>query len=729
MSTTKMGIRKRFLLLLFSAVLLSFVVLSAVMLNSMYRVQDNAVESGQSVGEAAGEFTEALAENHAKQKLLIDVTENAHHADREIADIAENVKYIALDASKILSNPGGYLSRTVKVPGRDTIHSGDCYIVFGADTRKSESWPAIKAESHIASNIADTLEHLSIYYSNYATSCFITSENNYVLIAESFKDEELILPEDFEDTYNPKGNYYWDTLKAGGFFTHIYKDSGGYYGVMCTIPYYVRGKVAGVAGIGIGMASLYHDITSKTVGVSGINFALNQDGVVVFSSVQEGPLAASPQKTDLRYSENGALALAAYEMTEGNSGLVPLTLDGEEYYLAFAPMPVFHWSLGSLARKDEVVSGVQAAKEDVLSLSQGLTASIREFYLGTFRQMAIFMAVIFIVVFFLSQIAANHMVRPLLALTEGVGKIARGDLDAKLDVRTGDELEELSDSVNQMTDDLKLYIENLSKITEEKERIQTELNLARGIQEGMLPDIFPKFAGNPHYDLFATMDAAKEVGGDFYDFYYLGEDRIALTIADVSGKGVPAALFMVIAKTILKNNALAAASRGGAASVDWGKVMERVNRQLCENNEEMMFVTLFFGMVNLKTGEFVYVNSGHNPPLVGRTRGGAVGWQYIRDEKKTHMVGVIEDAQYEEKRLTLSPGDMLYFYTDGVTEAMDGEKHLYTEERLQETLNRVGTPAASVKDVLAAVRADVDGHVGGAEQSDDITMLGIRFLG
>jgi sigma-B regulation protein RsbU (phosphoserine phosphatase) len=220
------------------------------------------------------------------------------------------------------------------------------------------------------------------------------------------------------------------------------------------------------------------------------------------------------------------------------------------------------------------------------------------------------------------------------------------------------------------------------------------------------------------------MEAAKEVGGDFYDFYYLSDDRIALTIADVSGKGIPAALFMVISKTVLKNTALSTDSEE-----DFGLAMERTNLQLCEDNEEMMFVTIFFGVLNLKTGEFVYVNGGHNPPLIGRAQGEAVDWHFIRDEKKTHMVGVIEDAQYKEKRLTLVPGDMLYLYTDGVTEAMDAEKNLYTEERLQETLNRVGTPDVSAKDVLAAIRADIDAHAGGAEQSDDITMLGIRYLG
>ncbi len=729
--TEKKGIRRQFLKLMFLTALLSFAAMSAVLLHSMYRVQDNVLESSRGVGEAAGEYTESLAENHAKQKLLIDVTENAHHANQEIADIAENTKYIALTMGKILSNPESYLPREVKSPDGDEIHSGDCYIVYGPQVKGAENWEAIKAESLIAANIADTLEHLSIYYSNYATTCFVIFENNYMLCAESFPEEVLVFPEGFLEKYSPRDrSFYREAKEAGTLFTRTYRDSGGYAAVMCSFPFYEGGRVAGIAGIGIGMASLYHDITSKTVGNKGINFALNQNGELVFSSEQTGTLAVSTKKRDLRASENGALALAAYDMVEGNSGVVPVVLDGKEYYLAYAPMPVFNWSLGSLALKSEVVDGVQAAKDDVLRISKGLIDSVHGFFMGTFREMAISMAVIFVVIFFLSQFTAGRMVRPLLALTKGVDEIAGGNLDAKLEVKTGDELEELSDTVNQMTKDMKLYIEDLAQIAEEKEKIQTELNLARGIQLGMLPDLFPKFAGNAHYDLFATMDAAREVGGDFYDFYALDDDHLVVTVADVSGKGIPAALFMVISKTILKNTAMASDNLGGADAVDWGAMMEQVNRQLCANNEEMMFVTVFFGVLDTRTGEFAYVNGGHNPPLIGRVEGKTVGWSYIKEEKKSHMVGAVENAKYEERRLTLAPGDMLYFYTDGVTEAMDEEKNLYTEERLWASLRRSGgRPSTSVKRVLQAVRADVDAHAGGAEQSDDITMLGIRYLG
>ncbi|MBR3457560.1 MAG: hypothetical protein IKH16_05325, partial [Selenomonadaceae bacterium] len=166
-STRKMGIRKRFLIWMFSAALLSFAVLSAVLLLNMYRIQDNAVERGRDVGQAAGRFTEALAENHAKQKLLIDVTENAHHANRELSDIVENVTCIALSMEKILSKPESNLPRILKEAGRETVHSGECYILYGPKTRRPDAWGDILQESRIAANIADILEELNIYYSGY----------------------------------------------------------------------------------------------------------------------------------------------------------------------------------------------------------------------------------------------------------------------------------------------------------------------------------------------------------------------------------------------------------------------------------------------------------------------------------------------------------------------------------------------------------------------------------
>lgn len=267
-------------------------------------------------------------------------------------------------------------------------------------------------------------------------------------------------------------------------------------------------------------------------------------------------------------------------------------------------------------------------------------------------------------------------------------------------------------------------MENLARVTAEKERIAMELSLARDIQVGMLPPIFPDFADQPHFDLFASMEAARDVGGDFYDFYMLDDSRLVLTIADVSDKGIPAALFMVISKNLLKNDALS-----GAGAANHGRMMAGTNRQLCENNKKKMFVTVFFGVLDLKTGEFVYMNAGHCAPLIGHETDGRTEWNYLKDKKRNLMIGAVAEAAYEERRLTLTPGDMLFLYTDGVTEAMDEEGHLYTKDRLKETLDRTGTPVAKAEQIIAAVRADIAAHVGDAEQSDDVTMMAVRFLG
>ena len=281
----------------------------------------------------------------------------------------------------------------------------------------------------------------------------------------------------------------------------------------------------------------------------------------------------------------------------------------------------------------------------------------------------------------------------------------------------------LADSVNDMAGDLKKHIQTLSKVTAEKERIATELSVATDIQEGMLPRNFGEIAQNKGFDLFATMAAAKEVGGDFYDFYMLDDHRLVITIADVSGKGVPAALFMVIAKTILKNSASSIGE-----SEDFAEVIRRTNRQLCENNEEMLFVTAFFGVLDTRTGGFTYVNCGHNPPLLRQGMDGM--FTYLRPAKKNLMLGVEEDISFDQETLQMSPGSLLFCYTDGVTEAMNVAGEMYSEERLQAVLT--GIPTGNdipVADILAELRKDIDAHVGAAEQSDDMTMLAIRYRG
>jgi sigma-B regulation protein RsbU (phosphoserine phosphatase) len=213
------------------------------------------------------------------------------------------------------------------------------------------------------------------------------------------------------------------------------------------------------------------------------------------------------------------------------------------------------------------------------------------------------------------------------------------------------------------------------------------------------------------------MNAAKAVGGDFYDFYLLDEKHLVITVADVSGKGIPASLFMVISKTVLKNFATFA-----NAPDDYAAVMMNANNQLCQNNDEMMFVTVFFGVLEINTGKFIFVNGGHNPPIIYHAKENTCEYLSVQ---KNFILGVMEDVPYKQQETILEYGDLIFTYTDGVNEAMNINNEEYTSERLLEFMNSTNC-RADLKELLAAVKSDVSKHVGNAEQSDDITMLALR---
>lgn len=246
----------------------------------------------------------------------------------------------------------------------------------------------------------------------------------------------------------------------------------------------------------------------------------------------------------------------------------------------------------------------------------------------------------------------------------------------------------------------------------EKERIGAELNVATQIQASMLPCVFPAFPEYKEFDIYASMNPAKEVGGDFYDFFLVDDDHLALVMADVSGKGVPAALFMMITKTLIKNEAQSGLSAGAT--------LESVNNQLLENNEAGMFVTVWLGIYEISTGRLTAANAGHEYPAIKRA-GGA--FALLKDKHGFVMAGM-EDVKYREYELELKAGDILFLYTDGVAEATNADEQLYGTDRMLAALNREEN--ADPKALLLAVRSDIDRFVGEAEQFDDITMLALQ---
>ena len=713
----KMNIYRRFLLYLLSAGLLSFLALSAVFLWSLYDANQKAVQNGRDMGTAVETTIAGMDAYFAKQQLLLFAQGKAQFMDSELRTFGADTQHIAMEMERLLSAAGQYRPRELKRAGTQPVMPGEACIYYSPEIRSQEAENALRGEIGIASGIADILENTAGFYA--AEGCegwfAVASEKGYYItvnISPRYREYVEFSPE-FLAGYVPKdAPWYRDAAGTGKLaISDAFVDKNrGLPFLSISMPYRDGEGFAGVATISLSVQSMYEFIVNSTRGGSGISFAVNGKGDVMLSSLSG--------RQDSPQDREAMLAAAARSVLSSKSQAVKTSLNGENYYLASVPLPSVGWKFVTMVKEAQTASAAREARSRVEAQKEAFASAMDAFFRDKLREMALLLPVILAILALLSRMEAKRFSRPVLALTDGVKTIAEGNLDHRLEIRTGDEIEAFSDSVNRMTADLKEYMAAVSAAAAEKQSIATELSLAQEIQEGLLPRVFPQASDSNRFELFATMEAAKIVGGDFYDFYLLDEQHLAVTIADVSDKGIPAALFMMCSKTILKNIALT-----GVGAMGYDAVMNLANRQLCEDNDEMMFVTVFFGVLDLETGELAYVNAGHNPPLL--CHGGE--FTYLRMEQKSSMLGAVEDEVYLEHRLTLAPGDMLFLYTDGVTEAMDAQGKQYSERRLCETLN--ACKEKNVKEILACVREDMAAHVGEAEQSDDITMLGVRFLG
>ena len=337
------------------------------------------------------------------------------------------------------------------------------------------------------------------------------------------------------------------------------------------------------------------------------------------------------------------------------------------------------------------------------------------------KNFSIIISVIILALLLLAYYFINEFInKPIEEVTNGVKRLATGDLTTKIYINSKDELGLLSTTFNSMTSQLTESLELIAHERAEKERISAELSIATKIQASMLPFIFPPFPQRHEFDIYASMVPAKEIGGDFYDFYMVDDDTLAFVVADVSGKGIPAALFMVITQTLMKNNVQHQKTPK--------EVFDLVNNMLCENNEESIFVTAFLGYLQLSTGLLTYVNAGHNPPLIKSKPNAYSDYEFNwLSSNENFILAIIENIDYEEHQIYLQPGDELFLYTDGVTEAMNRDNVLFSEKRLIETLNK--NIKLNPKELVLFIKENVDIFTGDEEQTDDITLLSMKYFG
>lgn len=415
-----------------------------------------------------------------------------------------------------------------------------------------------------------------------------------------------------------------------------------------------------------------------------------------------------------RIGDNGAIYIfdrdfniislpKGHEMPETGKGFI-----SKEELLTHHPVTLFEYDIKGTPcycmyqiEQECVVLAVQPVSEATLTRNNSvILSSINVFFI---------FIILFIVIWLLIR---KLVVKNIDLVNESLARITKGDLEEVVNVRDSYEFDSLSTDINKTVDRLKTYIH------EAETRMDADLALAKAIQKSALPSEFPAFPNNKEFDVYAGMMTAKEVGGDFYDFYFSGDDMFTITIADVAGKGIPAAMFMMRGKSVL-NNII-------STGVPLDEACARVNDNLCQNNETTTFFTGWIGTVNLNTGEMTYVNAGHNKPLI-RRNGGI--FEFL-DCKPGLAMAVFDGFQYTMESVQLKPGDEIFLYTDGVTEATNLHEELFGDERLQASLNSIPlSMAGKSQDICNYVLSKVHEFTNGAEQSDDITMLCFRYLG
>jgi len=523
------------------------------------------------------------------------------------------------------------------------------------------------------------------------------------------KDPDDRLTEGFNPLERP---WYLNAVESKALtWSNVYQDAGvaGILMITCSkVIYNAEGEIAGVIGVDLTIEEMNRNIINIQIEESGYAFLI--DGA--------GHLIARPekQKTDLQWDEIFTVPLGANlgqiedsgfqtilkEMIAKERGFVEWQRGGQsKKYIAFEAVATTNWTLGLVISKEDVEQEVKASFVEQIK-------RVTTYFI-------LVLGGIILLVILIGIKASKRITHPIKTLCNGVQKVGAGNLDYTIEIKTGDELEELADEFNKMSMDLQHYIDDLETTTKQKERIESELNIASRIQHDMLPMIFPPFPKNREVDVFASMAAAKQVGGDFYDFFIINPNKLCFVIADVSGKGVPASLFMVISKTLIKSEAM--------SDISPAEVLCKVNNSLNEGNDEMMFVTVLLCIMDLSTGEVEYANGGHNPPLLMKKEQGV---EFLRLDK-SKILGVFPDRRYSDQKLTLAPGDTLFLYTDGVTEAMDPDSNQFSEALLHKTLS--GLQGLSVEKVEEGVQKAVNDFVKDAEQSDDITMLVVRYNG
>ena len=710
------GIENKIFNLVLITTILIVAVYSVVISHQAKNLHNLVTETNGKQKESISAISEMTMDSVVNNTLANDTLMKATIADTIFTDVENNVRIMADYAQVLFDEPESVSPESAARP--DPSMDGTVSVQLMADEGVDFSDPDLSARLGVIANMSGMLE--TVYKHSSLDSCFIGIPDGVFLIADDRAGDKF--NEDGSLKTIPVTQRPWYTgaaAKKDLYFTDVETDAfNGQIGIVCALPVYHDGKLAAVVG-----ADLFLDSLQEAVDASdqygGFIYIINEQGHVIFSPKKEGlfQVRLSSESEDLRVSGGDDLAAFVNDSMKESTPVRLVEADGVQYYMSGAPLSSIGWTIISAVSKEEADKPTVMMEEQYDSILGEAVASYSEEVSQAKRMILILLFVVVILSISSALVLSKRIVKPLNTMTRTMEtlSVTREQFRMEDTYRTGDEIEVLAEKFASLSARTIHYVGQVKKVTAEKERIKSELGMATAIQVSQLPHLFPAFPDRKEFDIYASMTPAKEVGGDFYDFFLVDDDHIGLVMADVSGKGVPAALFMMVSKILIRNRV-----QNGEGP---GEALRNVNNQLMEGNEVEFFVTVWLAVVEISTGRGVVVNAGHEHPVLRRSDGKFELIKY----RHSLAVAAMEDVRFKEREFQLYPGDTVFVYTDGVAEASNSKNELYGTDRMLSILNQ--NLDADPEEVLRGVMRGINDFVDGAEQFDDITMLCFRYNG
>ncbi len=648
------------------------------------------------------------------------VTLQSETLDAEFSTMRHDLEVLARQVQMVLEQPEAFSPQEVPLPSEAEAGELSLQLLYAEDADQTDEKlrDQILRIGGLRNMILEIVEG-----NDSLLDCMVSLPGGASIIADRTPESKVrsngdIIP------YNAERRpwYVGALVHSGMYFSAVNRDNYlGINEVMAGVPVYVDGELAAVCGGSLRIDDMEDMISKSQYGEHSNSCLINEAGNVIYSSQYYGELGMSSyQLKSLKEGTNADLVALVNTALEGGRGFSLLKVDGVNTYVAYAPVETVGWTLLLSVSEKDLNKTAYLLTKQTNAVTEESIAGLQ----GTADRTIVIIIVICIVLIAASIITslvfAGRLVKPIKRMTMRVSEMQGTDMvfDIEDIYLTNDEIEVLARAFSNMSKKMQGYVREIVTITAEKQRLDTELSVASDIQTNMLPSHFPAFPDRKEFDLYAVMDPAKEVGGDFYDYYMIDDDHLALVMADVSGKGVPAALFMVVSKTVIKNAALSGMYKGP------GEILKNANDLLCEGNEDCMFVTAWLGILTISTGKMVSACAGHEYPVFWRKDEGFV----LERDKHGLSLGAMEGARYREAEWQMAPGDLLFLYTDGVPEATNSSEELFGNERMLQALTD-SWDGCELETLLARVREHVDEYVGEAPQFDDLTMMCIQYKG